>query len=199
MTKSKTPAHIFLTGEKQVGKSTLVSSVLATTKLRYKGLRSISVFDENNDRNVYIIPANKGKAPINSPTQETPADTADHQGNPLSQETPALVGICSNHHIVAKKPEVFDSIGCRLLEPGKDTQLIVIDEIGNMESNARLYSVKVMSLLERTDIRVLGVVQKMARTELAETIRNHPNVRIIEVDEGNREELVKVILSLLQS
>ena len=183
MTKSKTPAHIFLTGEKQVGKSTLVSSVLATTKLRYKGLRSISVFDENNNRNVYIIPANKGKTPINSPTQETPA----------------LVGICSNHHIVAKKPEVFDSIGCRLLEPDKDTQLIVIDEIGNMESNARLYSVKVMSLLERTDIRVLGVVQKMARTELAETIRNHPNVRIIEVDEGNREELVKAILSLLQS
>lgn len=178
MKNSEMPTHIFLTGEKQVGKSTLVSSVLAATKLRYKGLRSISVFDGNNDRCVFIIPA----------------DT----GNSSTEETPALVGICSNHHIVEKKPEVFDKTGCRLLETEKDTELIVIDEIGNMERDAKIYSEKIMSLLERTDIRILGVVQKMAHTELADAIRNHPNVRMMEVDKSNREELVQVVLRSLQ-
>ena len=52
--------HIFLTGEKQVGKSTLVSAVLDSVGLKYGGLRSVSVFDENNDRNVYLVPADGG-------------------------------------------------------------------------------------------------------------------------------------------
>ena len=172
------PAHIFLTGEKKIGKSTLVSSILAATELRYKGLRSISVFDENNDRNVFIIPA------------ET-----SYRDNSI--KTPALVGVCSKRHIVLRKPEVFDDIGCRLLEPENDTQLIIIDEIGNMEQEAARYSGLIISLLERTDIRILGVLQKMAHTELAQTIRNHPNVRMMEVNEENREILVHEVLTLL--
>lgn len=180
MSKNLTPAHIFLTGEKHVGKSTLVTSILASTELRYKGLRSISVFDENNDRNVFIIPA----------------ETANRDN---SIKTPALVGVCSKRHIVLKKPEVFDDVGCSLLEPDNDTQLIVIDEIGNMERDASLYSEKIYSLLERNDIRILGIVQKMAHTELSDTIRNHPNVRMIEVNEENRESLVLEVLDNLQS
>ena len=34
-------------------------------------------------------------------------------------------------------------------------------------------------------------------TELADTIRNHPNVRMIEVDVENREILVHEVLTLL--
>ena len=175
MTQGLGPTHIFLTGEKQVGKSTLVSAVLAKTELKYSGLRSISVFDENNDRNVFLIPANKE-----------------------SREQPVLVGVCSHHHITERRPEVFDEVGCRLLDYDKDTQLIVIDEIGNMERDAKRYSERIIGLLERTDIRILGVVQKMANTDLAQVIRNHPNVRMIEVDEENREELVSVVLGLLE-
>lgn len=166
--------HIFLTGEKQVGKSTLVSAVLAATKLKYSGLKSISVFDDNNDRNVYLIPANKG-----------------------NKQPPVLVGVCSHHHITEKYPEVFDDAGCRLLEFDQGTELVVIDEIGNMERDAKRYSDRILELLERTDIRILGVVQKMAHTDLAQNIREHSNVRMLEVTEENREELVSVVLGLL--
>ena len=166
--------HIFLTGTKQVGKSTLVSSVLATTKLKYSGLRSISVFDEKNDRNVYLISASKGSA-----------------------ETPALVGVCSQHHITQRYPKVFDDVGCRLLDFRPGTELVVIDEIGNMECDAHRYSEKILSLLDRTDLRILGVLQKMARTDLAAAIRQHPNVRMIEVTPENRDNLVLVLSELL--
>ena len=37
----------------------------------------------------------------------------------------------------------------------------------------------------------------MANTDLAERIRNHPNVRMIEVDETNRDELVSIVLGLM--
>ena len=175
MNRCTQTVHVFLTGEKQVGKSTLVSAVLASAGLNYYGLRSISVFDENNDRNVYLVPADDG-----------------------NNEPAALAGVCSNRHITERHPEVFDDFGCRLLDFDEDTELVVIDEIGNMERDAKRYSEKIMSLLDRSDIRILGVLQKKANSVLAETIRKHPNVRMIEVTEENREDLVSVITELLR-
>ena len=166
------PFHIFLTGEKQVGKSTLVSAVLSAAGLKYGGLRSISVFDDNGNRNVFLVPAGNG-----------------------NQETTALAGVCSNHHITEKHPEVFDDAGCRFLDHDGDVRLLVIDEIGNMERDASLYSDRIRTLLGQNDIRILGVVQKMAATDLADTVRKHPNVKLVEVNEHNRDSLVSEILS----
>ena len=174
LNRSSRPVHVFLTGEKQVGKSTLVSAVLASAGLKYGGLRSISVFDENNDRNVYLVPAN-GE----------------------NRESAVLAGVCSNRHITERHPEVFDDVGCRLLEFDDDTKLVVIDEIGNMERDAERYSDRILELLDRNDIRILGVLQKKANSHLAEAIRKHPNVRIIEVTEENRDKLVPVVIGLL--
>ena len=175
MNHGNRPTHIFLTGEKQVGKSTLVSAVLSSVGLKYGGLRSISVFDEKNDRNVYLVPANGG-----------------------DDEPTALAGVCSNRHITERYPEVFDDVGCRLLDFDEDTRLVVIDEIGSMERGARRYSDRIMSLLDRTDIRILGVLQKKTDSDLAQAIRKHPNVRMIEVTEENRDDLVPVIIGLLR-
>ena len=174
MNHGKWPVHVFLTGEKQVGKSTLVSAVLSSVGLKYSGLRSISVFDENNDRNVYLVPE-KGE----------------------NREPAVLAGVCSNRHITERHPEVFDDVGCRLLDFDEDTELVVIDEIGNMERDAKRYSDRILTLLDRTDIRILGVLQKKADSDLAQTIRKHPNVRMIEVTEENRDKLAPVIIGLL--
>ena len=169
------PSHIFLTGEKRVGKSTLVSAVLSASGLKYSGLRSISVFDENNNRSVFIVPAFKA-----------------------NKETSALVGVCSNRHITERYPQVFDDVGCRLLDSDENSKLIVIDEIGNMERDAKRYSDRILALLDRTDIHVFGVLQKMADSDLAMAIREHPNIRMIEVNESNREELIPVVLEFLK-
>ena len=175
MNHGNRPTHIFLTGEKQVGKSTLVSAVLDSVGLKYSGLRSVSVFDENNDRNVYLVPADG-----------------------VNNEPAVLAGVCSNRHITERHPEVFDDVGCRLLEFDDDTKLVVIDEIGNMERDAERYSDRILELLDRNDIRILGVLQKKADSDLAQAIRKHPNVRIIEVTEENRDKLVPVVIGLLR-
>ena len=48
-------------------------------------------------------------------------------------------------------------------------------------------------------VPILGVVQKKADTPLAAAIRSHPNVRLIEVSEENRDVLLPEILSALRS
>lgn len=163
--------HIFLTGEKQVGKSTLVRRLIQSTERKVCGLKSVSIF-ENGDRNVYLFPA---------------AETN------LTSENGVLGGVCRNHHVVERHPENFDKYGVSLLSEIPSGSLVVIDEIGNMEAEAKLYSKAIVEILERKDILVLGVVQKMARTELAQSIREHKGIRLFEVTPENRETLYGTI------
>ena len=76
--------------------------------------------------------------------------------------------------------------------------LVLMDEIGRMERHANTYSARIRTLLDGC-VPILGVVQKKADTPLAAAIRSHPNVRLIEVSEENRDVLLPEILSALRS
>lgn len=89
-------------------------------------------------------------------------------------------GKLQNHKVVYAKPEIFDSVGVRALTLNDKTKVVVIDEIGILEENAVEYSKRVLELLDQTDVRVIGVVQKKARTELARAVKNHKNVELTE-------------------
>lgn len=167
--------HLFLTGEKQVGKSTLVRTLLNNTARPVKGLRSVSIF-ENGDRVVYLFPATETEA---------------------TEENGRKAGVCRNHHVVEKHPEVFNTYGVSLLSGIPSGSLVVIDEVGNMEREAALYDKAVLSLLDRDDILVFGVVQKMASTPLSEAIRSHRNVHLTEVTMENRDLLVETLKGAL--
>ena len=73
-----------------------------------------------------------------------------------------------------------------------------MDEIGRMERRAEGYSARILTLLDG-GVPILGVVQKKADTPLAQAIRSHPRVRLIEISEENRETLLPTILEALRS
>ena len=158
--------HIFITGEKHVGKSTLVNKVLEKTSLPYGGVFSVSIF-RGPDRMVYLT---------------------DEKG---SEKT--LCGICSSQHITDRRPRVFDTEGVRLLEKAASNSLVVIDEIGNMENEASVYLTAIEELLSDSGKTVLGVIQKRACSVLASKIRTAPDILMYNVTEDNREELVNEI------
>ena len=60
------------------------------------------------------------------------------------------------------------------------------------------YSARILTLLDG-GVPILGVVQKKADTPLAQAIRSHPRVRLIEVSEENRDTLLPTILEALRS
>ena len=88
--------------------------------------------------------------------------------------------------------EAFDEIA------PENCDLVLMDEIGRMERHADTYSARIRTLLDGC-VPILGVVQKKADTPLAAAIRSHPNVRLIEVSEENRDVLLPEILSALRS
>ena len=95
-------------------------------------------------------------------------------------------------------PAAFETAGLAALAGAEDCDLLLMDEIGRMERHADTYSARIRTLLDGC-VPILGVVQKKADTPLAAAIRSHPNVRLIEVSEENRDELLPEILSALRS
>lgn len=77
-----------------------------------------------------------------------------------------------------------------------DKDIVVIDEIGPMELLSRRFREVVMQILE-SDATVLGSIAKR-RIDFTDAIKRHPNVRVIEIDRTNRDQVQADIVRWLQ-
>ncbi|HEY44561.1 MAG TPA: NTPase [Anaerolineae bacterium] len=68
-----------------------------------------------------------------------------------------------------------------------EKDIVVIDEIGPMELLSKRFREVVMQVLE-SDVLVLGSIAKR-RTDFTDAIKRHPNVRMVEIDRANREQV----------
>jgi len=68
-----------------------------------------------------------------------------------------------------------------------EKDIVVIDEIGPMELLSRRFREIVMQVLE-SEVLVLGSIAKR-RMDFTDAIKRHPNVRIVEIDRANRDQL----------
>lgn len=168
--------HIFLTGPVQVGKSTIIRKTLEALQITPGGFRSVSVADlPDGAMSVYLIPAG----------EEAPSMTEWNR-----------VGIRKLARGIVKFPESFERAGIAALQSAEGSRLILMDEVGRMESEAAQFSARMEALLDGS-VPILGVVQKIADTPLTNAIRTHPNVRVLTVTKENREQMAQEVLRLI--
>ncbi len=160
--------HTFLTGPIQIGKSTAIRRYLKSRPdLRVGGFRT--VWKEPRDaavNSVHIVPA-MGSVP-------------------LTAENRVMVRRFAPERQVESYPAVFDTLGTALLAT-EGYDLILMDEIGAAEDEARIFGETVLHLLDG-EIPVLGVVQFRPGV-LTDAIRRHPRVRLLTVSEENRGDI----------
>lgn len=167
--------HIFLTGEVQVGKSTVIHRVLSALPLTVGGFRT--GFDDRRaeaDRWLYMW---------------------DASGEPIMDEAHRIVSFTDEGHEVLT--DRFDEIGGGALRRAREgkAQLILMDECGRLERHATRLREEIFTTLGG-DIPVLGVVRQGYHGWLDE-IRNHPKVTLLTVTKENRETLHEQIIPLL--
>lgn len=170
--------HIFLTGEIQTGKSTLIDRVLAMHPLwQVGGFKTVTASAKAGEsrRAVYLLPAGKSDAPC----------TACN-----------LVGIRLGAGQRTAKPEVFDREGVVLLAHSEEADLIVMDELGTMENEALLFQEKVQAVLNGKK-SVLGVLKKK-ETPFLISVRNRPDVRVITLTLEGFDEALKQVDDFLR-
>lgn len=177
--------HLFLTGDIQAGKSTLLSKWLSRTECKVSGFFTKKVA-EGEHLYVRLYPAD-GSAP------------ADDN----------ILFDCMDKDAL-DSDERFNRLGCEALKDSGSADLIVMDEIGFKENTAHAFCEAVLNALNGP-VPVIGVLRKeqprftadtaQRRAEsaccLADEIKSRPDVEMIEVTLDNRDTLAEASPGIL--
>lgn len=159
--------HVFLTGEIQIGKSTVIRKTVELLDIQPGGfVTGFGPMRAKPDRSLYL--------------------------NPVWQEP-----VYDEAHTVARfggggapRPDsiAFDRLGCGYLDACKSwAKLLVMDELGPLERDARQFRKAVLDAVDGS-FPILGVLKKSGHPWM-EGITGHPAVTVIEVTETNRDLL----------
>ena len=167
--------HIFLTGEKQVGKSTLWRKVLDRSGIHPGGFQTLEYLVNGCFRGYRLHALGR-----------TPAE--------LGNDVPVSVFLRRKLHLPVS--ESFDIFGTALLNLAlEDGGFILMDELGIFERSAAAFRQAVVDCLNG-DCHVLGVLQKAGDPYL-DAILNRPDVLVFTVTKENRDVLVEPLLEAL--
>ena len=169
--------HVFLTGEIQIGKSTVINKILELLKITPQGFRTY--FGPERIREDRLLYLNSAELPQ------------------VFDEENAVVRFRAGHPPEALT-ERFDGYGARLIRAARsnsDADLILMDECGSLESGARVFQREILAALDEVK-PILGVI-KLSSTGWTEQIRTHPKVALITVTQENRDLLPQVLADSL--
>lgn len=166
--------HLFFTGEKGVGKTTLLKGLLAQYQGPVGGFFTLKTTGVRPGRyTVHLLRPNQGEKPGEENLLFCCGDPVDS-------------------HIAAR----FDGLGCAALAAKEDAGLLVMDEIGPHEQGAQGFCKAVFQALDG-ETPILGVLQR-TDTPLYARIANHPQVRLVEVTRENRDALAHMPICVCQ-
>lgn len=168
--------HVLIVGARGVGKSTLIRRVLEELSRPIAGFetkKETALADPVLGNPIYLYPAGL-------PHQQTPEN---------------LVGYCKNKHF-SSMAEVFDRFAPQLCRPLTREHIVVLDELGFMESQATAFCNAVFSLLDG-EIPVLAAV-KDKDVPFLNAVRAHANCRCFFITAENRDELFPQVLAFLR-
>ena len=156
--------NIFLTGDIQVGKTTMIKRILRETGLRYGGFATIPYYKKDILRGFMLNSLNP---------QER-------------NEAAAVIGYNSEGSWKAV-PEMFDEFGSEIIRDSMqgDLQVIIMDELGFFESEAAVFQATVHACLDAA-IPVLGVV-KAKSTSFLDSVRARKDTSVLTVGTVDRE------------
>ncbi|WP_017755429.1 nucleoside-triphosphatase [Calidifontibacillus oryziterrae] len=166
--------NIFLTGEKQVGKSTIINNIIDNFTGNICGFKTL--LETKEGRQFYFSGF-----------------------NPMIDSIPKIY-ICKkdNNDKLEGITEAFDDFGVKILEDSLNdsSDLIIMDELGVFENQAYRFQKSVYKCLNSA-IPVIGVI-KAKPSLFLDTIRNRDDVTIVNVTKENREQAYLYLKSLLE-
>lgn len=168
--------HLFLTGEIQVGKSTILRALLARCNQPAGGFQTFfGPVQPDGGADVYMIGAMEPRENLR------PDQVVAHRfGGRGGFEA---------------DPEAFDRLGTALLRDAAAYPVILMDELGFMESRALRFQKAVLDCLDGA-VPVLGVV-KPRETPFLRRVHNHPKVHLLWTSAENRNAVRQAALEHL--
>jgi nucleoside-triphosphatase len=165
--------HIFLTGEKRVGKTTTLKAFLSRTGATADGF--VTYWEKHGDKERRLYLARYGADPKRDERYLVAPDEGD--GLKFTEDT----------------IKTFDIHGSEILGDSGKNEYIIMDELGFLETKSPAFRQMVMHFISG-DVPILGVL-KSSRTEFLDAIRAHPKVIVREVTAENRDKVLQWLLA----
>lgn len=168
--------HALIVGEPGVGKSTLIHRVrqmLSVPVIGFETEKEPSLAVKNRGIPVYIHKIGKSRE-----------YTAENLVAYVGTGKPEIF------------PHIFEDFSWQVEACREGSGLIVMDELGFLESASPRFCNAVLGLLAG-DTPILAAV-KPKDTEFLRAVRSHPNCRVFRIDRKNRETLLRDVLDFLQ-
>ncbi|HHX51791.1 MAG TPA: hypothetical protein GX711_10170 [Clostridia bacterium] len=168
--------NIFLTGNKQVGKSTLINRVLEDFPIIIHGFRTLPHYDQEM---------------VTGFLMESLRPSITYRNKPY-------IGRQLEDGRWISVPRTFEEFGTGILLDCIESKpdLILMDELGFFETHAPLFQETVLKCLSST-LPVLGVIKAVSNPFL-DTIRSRDDLLILSVDPQNRESRYPQLVQILQ-
>jgi nucleoside-triphosphatase len=168
--------HILICGEIGTGKSALISRLLAhNTRPVYGFLTKKLEADENGFHPIYIHPAGS---------------------NTRLYGEANLVGTC-DEKIRSINLNAFNTLGVDYLKATQNG-IIVMDELGFMEADAKAFTSAVFRALDGT-IPVIAAVKARFDVPFLNDVRAHKNAKVYTITKENRDNLFEELLHVVQA
>ena len=176
--------HIVLCAPKKTGKTTLIERIMQETKaeapsIPVYGFQTKRIAGSDGVNRIYMFPA------------------GHVQTNSLPSDTCYLGSTCGRVRDVCTA--TFETYGTALIRSARPGGLIIMDEIGHMEKDARLFLQAIFDALDG-DIPILASVRyttadqafsdstaQSGSADYLERIKHHPRVRLYMLSEENRD------------
>ncbi len=161
---------IFITGQRGAGKSWVINQVLQQNTLPAAGFRSYKQDTAPGEATVWL-------EDIQNPQARWPLAQ-------ISQNKPKEVFLSA-----------FEQQGVNLLKEitAESNRLIIMDEIGFMESNAPLFQQEILRILS-LPVPVLGVLRQDTTPFLTQLF-NHPSLTVLPLTRENQTEILTQCLA----
>lgn len=162
---------VFLTGERGIGKSTVLNKVIQNINCSLGGF--IQDKELNGDKTIFKV---------------------------ISLYNPFKTYIIGIYHIkkafLYKDINAFNMISREILDKSFNSRkLIILDELGFMEEDSECFKKSVFKILD-SNTPVLGVL-KECDSNFVRTIKNRNDVQVIKIDKMNRDTIHEEIIKLL--
>ena len=168
--------HLFLTGEKQVGKSTLLRKLIEAKALDCSGFET-QAFYLSGERRGFSL---HGRVKM------------------LPYENDCICCVRVEEKRSVPVLSVFEENGVKMLKESLSSSapFILMDELGRLERNADAFIAEVFACLD-SDKRVIGVLQKCS-SEHVNAIAQRSDVTIITVTPENRDSLLQMLIAAIE-
>ena len=178
--------HIVLCAPKKTGKTTLIERIMQETKapaaeppIPVYGFQTKRFACADGIKRIYMFPAGLSQNDEGSPD-------ARYLGSTCGR----VRDVCT---------ATFETYGTALIRSARPGGLIIMDEIGHMEKDARLFLQAVFDALDG-DIPVLASVRYTdGSIDYLERIKNHPWVQLYMLTEENRDAVYAEIRNAIFS